>query len=43
MGYDRKRAVEALAKADAELDVSVKGAEREQLLFKRVIVSLSGE
>ncbi|MDR2370260.1 MAG: Holliday junction branch migration protein RuvA, partial [Treponema sp.] len=42
MGYDRKQAAEALAKADAELDPSVKGAEREQLLFRRAIVSLSG-
>jgi Holliday junction DNA helicase RuvA len=42
MGYDKKQAAEALAKADAELEPSVKGAEREQLLFKRAIVSLSG-
>ncbi|MDR2049228.1 MAG: Holliday junction branch migration protein RuvA [Treponema sp.] len=42
MGYDKKQAAEALAKADAGLDPSVKGAEREQLLFKRAIVSLSG-
>jgi Holliday junction resolvasome RuvABC DNA-binding subunit len=42
MGYDKKQAAEALVKADTELDPSVKGAEREQLLFKRAIVSLSG-
>jgi Holliday junction DNA helicase RuvA len=42
MGYDRKQADRALTKADAETDHSVQGAEREQLLFKRAIVSLSG-
>jgi Holliday junction DNA helicase RuvA len=42
MGYDKKQAAEALAKADGELEASVKGAERERLLFKRAIVSLSG-
>jgi Holliday junction DNA helicase RuvA len=41
MGYDKKQAIEALAKADAELDPSVKGAEREQRLFREAIVLLS--
>jgi Holliday junction DNA helicase RuvA len=41
MGYDKKQAAEALAKADAELEVSVKGADREQRLFREAIVLLS--
>jgi Holliday junction DNA helicase RuvA len=41
MGYDKKQAAEALARADTELDASVKGAEREQRLFREAIVFLS--
>jgi Holliday junction DNA helicase RuvA len=41
MGYDKKQAAEALARADSELDASVKGAEREQRLFREAIVFLS--
>ena len=42
MGYDRRTAVEALAKADAVIDTALSGAEREKLLFKEAIVYLSG-
>lgn len=42
MGYDKKRAVEALAKAAAEADPALEGPEREQLLFRRAILVLSG-
>jgi Holliday junction DNA helicase RuvA len=48
MGYDKKLAAEALAKIDAELDAEAKDgaapnkADREQQLFKRAIVALSG-
>jgi Holliday junction DNA helicase RuvA len=42
MGYDRRAAAEALAKADAALAPGVAAAEREKLLFKEAIVYLSG-
>ena len=42
MGYDRRAAVEALAKAEAELPQGAAGAEKEKLLFKQAIVYLSG-
>jgi Holliday junction DNA helicase RuvA len=45
MGYDRKAASEAVAKAAGELEKSGGGsvpAEREKLLFKRAILLLSG-
>ncbi|AEF81191.1 Holliday junction branch migration protein RuvA [Leadbettera azotonutricia] len=45
MGYDKKQAVDALAKADADLASSLTGkdkAEKEKLLFKQAIVYLSG-
>jgi Holliday junction DNA helicase RuvA len=42
MGYDKKLAAAALEKTDAELDKTFQGTEREQLLFKQVIVALSG-
>jgi Holliday junction DNA helicase RuvA len=42
MGYDRRIAQEALAKADAALDAGIRGAEREQELFREAIVNLSG-
>jgi Holliday junction DNA helicase RuvA len=42
MGYDRKLAVEALAKAAAALPPDTAEAEREKLLFREAIVYLSG-
>ncbi len=42
MGYDRKAAADALAKADAGIDAGITGVEREKLLFKEAIVYLSG-
>ena len=45
MGYDRRAAAEALAKAEAGIAASGKNlpdAEREKLLFKEAIVNLSG-
>jgi Holliday junction DNA helicase RuvA len=42
MGYDRRAAAEALAKAEAELPPDLAEAEREKLLFKQAIVYLSG-
>ena len=41
MGYDKRSAAEALAKAEAELPPGTAGAEREKLLFKHAIVHLS--
>jgi Holliday junction DNA helicase RuvA len=42
MGYDRRAAAEALAKAGEKLPSGVSEAEREKLLFKEAIVNLSG-
>jgi Holliday junction DNA helicase RuvA len=42
MGYDRRSASEALAKADAAIDPSLADDVREKLLFKEAIVYLSG-
>jgi Holliday junction DNA helicase RuvA len=42
MGYDKRAASEALAKADAAIGKAATGAEREKLLFKEAIVYLSG-
>ena len=42
MGYERRAAVEALAKADAAVSASLSAEEREKLLFKEAIVHLSG-
>ena len=43
MGYDRRSAVEALAKAEAGIEGSgLTDAEREKVLFKEAIVYLSG-
>ena len=42
MGYERKAAVEALAKAEKELPPNIATAEKEKLLFKQAIVNLSG-
>jgi holliday junction DNA helicase RuvA len=41
MGYDKRSAAEALAKAEAELPPGVPGEEKEKLLFKQAIVYLS--
>ena len=43
MGYDRRAAAEALARAEKEVADDIKGAEREKLLFKEAIVYLSGQ
>jgi Holliday junction DNA helicase RuvA len=42
MGYDRRAAVEALAKAEIAIDKDLPAVEREKLLFKEAIVYLSG-
>ena len=42
MGYDRRSAAEALAKAEKEINDNFQGAEREKLLFKEAIIYLSG-
>jgi Holliday junction DNA helicase RuvA len=42
MGYDRRAASDALAKADAGIDKNLAGDAREKLLFKEAIVYLSG-
>jgi Holliday junction DNA helicase RuvA len=41
MGYDRRAAAEALAKAAADLPPGLGGAEGEKILFKKAIVYLS--
>jgi len=41
MGYERRAAADALAKAGAELKSGITGEEREKLLFKQAIVFLS--
>ena len=41
MGYDRRQAVEALARAEKKLPPGTPGTEREKLLFKEAIVFLS--
>ena len=42
MGYDRRAAVDALARSEAALPPGLGGAEREQRLFKEAILYLSG-
>jgi len=42
MGYDRRAASEAIAKADAGIDKTLASEAREKLLFKEAIVYLSG-
>jgi Holliday junction DNA helicase RuvA len=42
MGYERRAAAEALARAEADLPASLSPAEKEKLLFKNVIAYLSG-
>jgi len=41
MGYDRRAAIDALARAEKEIPPNVSGTEREKLLFKEAIVYLS--
>ena len=41
MGYDRKAAQDALAKAEAEIPPDASGQEKEKLLFRQAIVNLS--
>jgi hypothetical protein len=41
MGYDKKAAAEALARAETLLPPGVSGAEKEKLLFRQAIVQLS--
>jgi Holliday junction DNA helicase RuvA len=41
MGYDKRAAAEALSKAEASLPPGLKGAEKEQRLFREAIVLLS--
>ena len=41
MGYDRRAAAEALARAEKEIGAGINGTEREKLLFKEAIVYLS--
>jgi Holliday junction DNA helicase RuvA len=42
MGYDRKQAADALAKAEEGLAADLQASEKEKLLFKEAIVYLSG-
>jgi Holliday junction DNA helicase RuvA len=42
MGYDRKAAAEALARAEAALPPGLGGAEKEKTLFRQAIMYLSG-
>jgi hypothetical protein len=42
MGYDKRQAVNALKQAEDDLPKETSAAEREQELFKRAIVLLSG-
>jgi Holliday junction DNA helicase RuvA len=41
MGYDRRAAADALARAEAALPPDLSGAEREKALFKQAIIYLS--
>jgi hypothetical protein len=42
MGYDKRQAVQALRQVEEDLPPGITGAEREQELFKRTIVLLTG-
>ena len=42
MGYDKHAAIEALSQAEKEIEPGVTGNEKENLLFKKAIVILSG-
>jgi hypothetical protein len=41
MGYDKRAAAEALARAEAALPPGISGAEKEKQLFKGAIIQLS--
>ncbi|MDR0390088.1 MAG: Holliday junction branch migration protein RuvA [Spirochaetaceae bacterium] len=41
MGYDKRAAAEALARAETTLPPGISGAEKEKLLFKQAIIHLS--
>jgi Holliday junction DNA helicase RuvA len=43
MGYDKRAAAEAVARAEAALDPEITGADREKFLFREAIVYLSGQ
>jgi Holliday junction DNA helicase RuvA len=43
MGYDKRAAAEAVARAEEALDPGITGADREKALFREAIVSLSGQ
>jgi Holliday junction DNA helicase RuvA len=42
MGYEKRAAAEAIARAQADLPSGLSPAEKEKLLFKNAIVYLSG-
>jgi Holliday junction DNA helicase RuvA len=42
MGYDRRQAAQALAKAESSVAADLPAAEKEKLLFKEAVLSLSG-
>jgi Holliday junction DNA helicase RuvA len=42
MGYDKKAAAEAVAKADAALPKETAASDKEKLIFKQAIMYLSG-
>jgi Holliday junction DNA helicase RuvA len=42
MGYDRRQAVQALAKAESSVTAGLPDIEKEKLLFKEAVLSLSG-
>jgi Holliday junction resolvasome RuvABC DNA-binding subunit len=42
MGYDRRQAAQALAKAESSVASDLPDIEKEKLLFKEAILSLSG-
>jgi Holliday junction DNA helicase RuvA len=42
MGYDRRQAAQALAKAETSVDDDLPANEKEKLIFKEAILSLSG-
>jgi Holliday junction DNA helicase RuvA len=43
MGYDKRAAAEAVARAEEALDPGITGADREKFLFREAIVNLSGQ
>ena len=42
MGYDRRQAVQALAKAEKSVSSDLSAAEKEKLIFKEAVLKLSG-